>query len=456
MGIHHALYSGVSGLSVNSDGMSVISNNIANANTRAFKTDRAEFEDLLSVSLNENSSLGRGARLRAITTSFTQGALTNTGMITDLGIQGDGFFMVKNDSSDVQESGGAFFTRQGSFHFDKDGYIVDLNGGKIQGYAADEKGKLETKLGNIQITQSGMPPVETSKVTISANLDIRAKPIYQDFDLKNPKDTSHFSTTVTVYDSWGNGHSSTVYFKRDPDSGTNNWDWHATVDGREIKDGPGPDADGNAQLVEIGAGKIEFDLEGKPVNKFKTREGLPTYVDAVGKSDAFEVQFANGANMQKIQFNFGPGESDEGGYSNSSCTSMASNSITHFHAQNGYEAGYLKTLKIDLDGTVRGVFTNGLERKLAAVAVATFSNNQGLQKVGRNNYISTGKSGEPRIGIPLTGTRGSVYASSLEESNVDLAQQFVEMITTQRGFQANSKSITTADSLMEEIIQLKR
>ena len=127
-----------------------------------------------------------------------------------------------------------------------------------------------------------------------------------------------------------------------------------------------------------------------------------------------------------------------------------------YHSQNGFEAGSLKTMKIDLDGTIRGVYTNGLERRLGAIAMASFSSNAGLQKIGRNSYIATSRSGDPRVGMPQSGTRGSVYSSSLEESNVDMAQQFVDLITTQRGFQANSKSITTTDSMMEEIINLKR
>lgn len=456
MGIHHALYSAVSGLSVNADGMSVISNNIANANTKSFKTDRAEFEDLLSVSLNENSQLGRGARLRAITTSYTQGALSNTGLITDMGIQGDGFFMVKNQGTEVQESGGMFYTRQGSFRFDKDGYISDVNGGKVQGYMADDSGTLSTKLTDVQITQSSLPPVASTKVTVSANLDVREKPILQDFDPQRATETSNFSSTVTLYDNYGNGHATTVYFAKQPEGDKNAWKWYATVDGREIEGGPQPNDNGDPQFSIIASGEMEFDKDGKPIMKFKNREGQSTFIDTVEQSDAFEVKFANGATAQKIQFNFGPGDDASGSYSNQTTTSIASKSMTHFHSQNGYEAGYLKTLKIDLDGSIRGIYTNGLERKLGAVGMATFSNNNGLQKVGRNNYIATSKSGEPRAGLPQSGTRGSVFSASLEESNVDLAQQFVEMITTQRGFQANSKSITTTDSLLEEIINLKR
>lgn len=456
MGIHHALYSAVSGLSVNSDAMGVISNNVANSNTKAFKTDRAEFEDMLSISLNENSQLGRGAKLRNITTQYTQGALSNTGLLTDFSIQGDGFFMVKNNATEVQEAGGMFYTRQGSMRFDKDGFLSDVSGGKLQGYMVQEDGKLSPRLSDVQIQANSIPPKSSSKVTIAANLDAREKSPVEPFDPKRPGETSNYATVVTIYDNWGTGHNCTVYFRKTEEADKNNWEWHAMVDGQEISNQPELDAKGKPIAVEIGKGEIKFDEEGRPELPFKTKAGKPTYYDASGMSDAFEVTFANGAKPQKIQFNFGPHD-DEGVQVGSQTTvSLASNSSSFFHSQNGYESGSLKTLKVDLDGTIRGVYTNGLERKLAAVGLATFANNNGLQKVGRNSFIRTSTSGEPQIGRAQTGSRGSLYASTLEESNVDLAQQFVDLITTQRGFQANSKAVTTADTLLEEIINLKR
>lgn len=456
MGIHHALYSGVSGLSVNTDAMSVISNNIANANTKAFKNDRAEFEDMLSVSLSEFSQLGRGARLRNIATSFTQGALTNTGGITDLGIQGDGFFITRSDTTDIQESGGQLYTRQGSFRFDQDGFLTDVYGAKLQGYMADDKGKLSAKLGDLQIAKNTIPPTATTRVTMAVNLDIREKAIPEEFDIKRATETSNFSSTVTIYDNWGTGHVATVYFSKVADGDQNKWKWNAVVDGQEISSEPELDEKGRPVPALIASGEVAFDAEGKPIMNFKTKDGKPSYIDVADGSDAFDVKFANGAVPQKLQFNFGPAEDENGVMSNQSSTSIATKSITHFHSQNGFESGYLKSLKVDMQGNIRGVYTNGLERRLGAVALASFSSNAGLQKVGRNSFIQTNKSGEPRIGMAQTGTRGGVYSASLEESNVDLAQQFVDMITTQRGFQANSKSITTTDSMMEEIINLKR
>ncbi len=455
MGIHHALYSGVTGLSVNSDGMSVIANNIANANTRSFKSDRAEFEDLLSVSLNEASQLGRGARLRNIQTSFSQGALANTGSITDLAIQGDGFFMMRNEGFEVKESGGMFYTRQGSFRFNKEGFITDVDGGKLQGYPADKDGILSSKLGDMQITANNVAPAATSKVTLNVNLDVRERAPREEFDVTRPGATSNHSSTVTLYDNMGRARPCTIYFARGQEPDRNDWNWYATVDGKDASDNPELNEKGEALPSILAQGNVEFDAEGKPMMSFKGKDGRPSYIDTLERSDAYDIQFAGSAQPQKIQFNFGPAEED-GALNNQSSTSMAARSSTLYHAQNGYEAGNLKSLKIDLDGSIRGVYTNGLERKLGAIALASFPNNHGLAKVGRNSYIAPPKAGEPRVGLPGTGTRGSIYASSLEESNVDLAQQFVDMITTQRAFQANSKSITTTDSMIEEVLGLKR
>lgn len=455
MGINQSLYTGVSGLQVNSDGMAVLANNIANANTRSFKSDRAEFEDLLSINLNENASLGRGARLRNTATSFQQGSLTQTGTITDFGIQGDGFFMVKNEASDVQESGGHFYTRQGSFHFNKDGYLVDVNDGKLQGYMANKDGSINPKLSDVQIVTNNIPPSASTKVSINANLDARARPS-PEFDIKNPHETSSHSSTVTLYDSMGRAHVATVYFAKQDTPDKNSWKWFATVDGKELAGDPEKGPDGETLPVVISQGDMNFDADGKLELPFRDANGRPTYIDSEKNSDAAEVQFSNGASAQKVQFNFGPKEDEGGILSNQSTTSSASKSITVYHSQNGFESGNLKTMRVDLDGSVRGVYTNGLERRIASLALATFQNNQGLQKSGRNMYIATSKSGEPRIGQPLSGNRGSIYNASLEESNVDLAASFVEMITTQRAFQANSKTITTTDTLLEEVINLKR
>jgi flagellar hook protein FlgE len=454
MAIHYALFSGVSGLTVNTDAMGVISNNIANSNTRAFKSDRAEFEDLLAISLNEHSQLGRGARLRNITTNFTQGALSHSGGITDMAIQGEGFFVMRTGANDG-DSGSMTYTRQGTFRFDRDGYITDVHGQKLQGFLSTPEGKLETRMQDLMITTTSIPPVPTNKITMNVNLDLREPKLTEPFDPKRAAETSNYASAVTIYDSFGQSHQATVYFTRDAD-GDNSWTWNACIDGSDIKGAQAFDDMGKPLPHVIGKGKLQFDENGKPLLNFRTKEGKPSYIDVTEMSDANEIQFANGSALQRVQFNFGPMEDENGRMGTQTSTSLATRSGTLYHSQNGSEAGYLKSLKVDQEGNLRAVFTNGLERRLGAVALATFPSPAGLQKAGQNCYGKTYRSGEPSIGTPQTGARGSVYSASLEESNVDLASQFVDMITTQRGFQANSKIITTSDSMLEEIIGLKR
>jgi flagellar hook protein FlgE len=276
------------------------------------------------------------------------------------------------------------------------------------------------------------------------------------FNLENPVDSSNFVTAVTIFDNFGNGRQANIYFSRTNETDKNAWEWHALVDGNEISATPPKDSKGKVMPFQIAQGRVEFDESGNPVLPFFTKSGEPIQIDVAQKSDAVDVQFVNGAKPQKIQFNFGPAIGSDGKLGVQGSTSIAAKSGVAYHSQDGYETGYLKTIKIDIDGSVRGIYTNGLERRLGAVALASFPNNHGLQKVGRNNYVYTPKAGEPRIGLAQTGSRGSVYSSSLEESNVDLAQQFVDMILTQRGFQANSKSVTTTDTMLEEVINLKR
>ncbi len=454
MAIHYALFSGVSGLTVNTDAMGVISNNIANSNTRAFKADRAEFEDLLAINLNEHSQLGRGARLRSITTNYTQGALSHSGGITDMAIQGEGFFIMRTGQNNG-DAGSMTYTRQGTFRFDRDGYITDVHGQKLQGFIADQDGKLGTRMQDMMISKTSITPVPSTRVTMNVNLDLREPALIEPFDPKRATETSNYASTVTIYDNFGQSHQATVYFSKDA-KGENSWTWHACIDGGELKGVPAFDEMGKPLPHVIGKGKLQFDENGKPVMNFRTKEGKPSYIDVMEMSDANEVKFANGAAPQKIQFNFGPMEDEDGKTGKQTSTSLATRSSTFYHSQNGSEAGYLKSLKVDQEGNLRAVYTNGLERRLGAVALATFPSPQGLQKTGQNCYGQTYRSGEPSVGVPQTGSRGSVYSASLEESNVDLASQFVDMITTQRGFQANSKTITTSDSMLEEIIGLKR
>lgn len=438
MPISQAFYTGVTGLTVMGDSMSVVANNLANANAKGFKYDRVEFDDLLSLDLNTMGGqvqVGRGARLSDVRTIHTQGGLSVTERLTDLAIQGNGFFVVRDPKSS-SESSDLAFTRVGTFNFDKDGYISDGRGGRLQGYSVMEGGALSTKLDDIKIVTNNLAPVATDKLTLNVNLDSRSDIIEGDFDINNPDETSNFNTTMNIFDSHGTKHSVTTYFRRVEEDEGLAWEWHATVDGEEVVD-----ADG-APIKEIATGRLVFNSKGM----LKSEE--QTFSSA---------NFANEARPdQKIMFDFGESIDTDGGSGMGASTSIASNSSTIFHSQNGYEAGNIKSLVIDLGGQIKGYYTNGMERVLGAFSLATFENVDGLRKAGENVFYSTYESGAPKIGLAQTGTRGSIYASSIEESNVDIASQFVEMIRTQRGFQANSRSITTTDSMVEEIVNMKR
>ncbi len=440
MAITQALYTGVTGMSVMSDSMSVVANNLANANAKGFKYDRVEFDDLLSsdtMSSTGSAQIGRGARVSDVRTVHTQGGLTVTDRLTDLAVQGSGFFIVNNPKGEKQEAGGQFYTRVGSFNFDKDGYLSDAAGGHLQGYSADKDGKLSPQLSDIRLITNNLPPQSTEKVVLNVNLDGRTEVTETPFDINDPVKTSDFVNTVNVFDSQGNKHAMTTYFKRIATDEGIAWEYHQTVDGKEVTDSDG------AALKEVGKGVVRFDAKGNLLSE--------------ESDDSISANFTKGATPgQKIVVDFGKNLATEGGNGVGASTSVAAPSITVFHSQNGFEAGNIKSLKIDLDGKLKGLYTNGVERTLGALALATFENIDGLQKAGRNQFFKTQESGDPRIGEAQTGTRGSIYASTLEESNVDMAGQFVEMIRTQRGFQANSRSVTTTDSMLEEVINMKR
>ncbi|MEN9834528.1 MAG: hypothetical protein RL011_721 [Pseudomonadota bacterium] len=456
MAISQSLYSGITGLSANSDGMAVIANNIANANGKGFKRDRAEFSDILSGDLATgtiSSQIGRGARLTGVRTMHSQGGLAVTDNLTDLAIQGSGFFMIshpRSKSVDVaalpnarleqsinkaHESAGNFFTRSGAFLIDKDGYLADASGGRVQGYLTNEYGVMSTRVQDIHLDTNSIPPAATSHLLMGINLDSRSRITEEPFDVNKPELTSNYNSNITIFDSQGAAHQMTTFFKRIADNEGITWEWHATVDGSEVTDG------GDSKTKEIGRGVLKFDPKGLLLEN---------------KMDYSEVNFGGGVQQgQVIDFDFGR-SLNEGGNGVGASTSIAAKSNTNFHNQNGYESGNIKTLRIEVDGTIRGIFTNGLTRPLGAVVLATFENQDGLLKAGHNQFFSTIESGPPKIGMPQTGARGTIYASSLEESNVDLAAEFVNMIMTQRGFQANSRSITTTDTMYEEVINLKR
>ena len=436
MSLLTALSSGTTGLESSSLELSVVGDNIANANTIGFKGGRAAFEDALTQTvIGGTGEIGLGSRLQSVQKILTQGALNSTGIATDLALQGNGFFIVKGNHNGQTAD---FFTRAGQFTVDKDGYMVNLEGLKVQGFPADATGALSAQPGDLLVGTASAQPRATGNVTVKANLQADATILNNagvpiPFDPANPNTTSNFSTSMTVYDTLGSSLGVLVFFHK---SAAGAWDWHAMTDGGGLTGGTA------GQLTQIADGTLGFDTAGR----------LATSV----QNATFTFNPIGAVDPQAVTFNFGDALSTAGNTGLAGVTQFASQSASTFIGQDGFGSGQLASIRIDPTGNINGVFTNGQTRVLGQVAVAGFSGPDRLERVGGNLYQQTQTSGQPVVGAPGAGGRASVISGSLEQSNVDLAEQFVRLIAAQRAFQANSKTITTADQLLQELIALKR
>jgi flagellar hook protein FlgE len=431
------MYSGVSGLRAEGEALGVVGDNIANVNTAGYKSERAIFQDVLghSILAGSSSSLpGSGVRVGQIQQLFTQGSLTNTGVATDLALNGDGFFVVKGT---VEGLSANFYTRAGQFNIDHDGYLTNPNGLQLQGYAANPDGTFQASISSVRAPTAALPAHATSTVDVTANLDSTSAALTTAWDPQNPKSTSNFSTTISVYDSLGKAHTLDVYFRK---TAANNWDYHALVAGADMN----PPTVGN---VEVGAGTLAFTTSGA--------------LDAFNVTTAISASFDGAAPNQAISLNFGsPITTAPAG----TVLGTGLNGITQFasppnvssQAQNGYASGDFSGVAVDGQGVVMGLYTNGQKIAMSQLAVAKFRSNEGLGRAGQNLWIETRESGTGALGTAASGGRGAVSSGALEGSNVDLAEEFVGLIQHQRSYSANAKTITTADEMLQELINIKR
>lgn len=427
MGILSSLYTGVSGLTAHGEALGVTADNIANAATTGFKASRAEFQDIIAKNLKGilgGNQIGRGVKIGAVNPILNQGNVDSTEKVTDLAISGDGYFVLKG-------SDGQSFTRDGSFHFDRDGYLTTNDNQKIQGYMADENGRIINKTADIRFPRALIPAKATQEVKCDLNLDSRVEPTKK-FDIKDPFYTSHYSTGLEVYDSQGNKHLVTAFFNKTKDR---EWEWRGVVDGKEVKDGdPG-------KMTEVVKGKLTFTTDGK--------------LNSQEISD-MNMNFAGGAlQNQKVKFNFGDAIAD-GGKGIDGTKQYGRDSDIISWGQDGASAGTITNLSFNDEGVLTALYSNGQAADLAQIVLAKFENSEALYKVGNNRFKESREAGSPAIGQPNRAGRGKLFAKSLERSTVDLASEFVQLIQGQRNFQANSKTITTTDELLNEIIQLKR
>lgn len=435
MGFLSSLFSGVSGINANGTSLSVVGNNIANTNTVGFKGSRTVFADVLSGS-SGRQPVGRGVLVSAIDKDLSQGSFETTGNVLDMAIDGDGFFVV-NDGT------GNSFTRAGVFGTDKDGYIVNPEGDQLMVFLADTTGTITGAMGGVQVKSNISNPNASSEVTVNSNLDSRETSLAAPgFDVTDPIGTSQHSNAITVYDSLGRGHVVTLYYTK---LATNQWEWNAVVDA----------ADSASGATEVQArGYLEFNSAGALNDE---QLAAPAGFPAAGYPVGTGFQFNGGASAdQAIALNFGTDIANEAGTGLDGTTQFGVVSSTSFQSQDGYAPGELQSVNITPEGILEGLFNNGESRVLGQIAVATFNNPGGLSPQGSNIYAESFSSGQANIGVPQAGGRGRVLSNSLELSNVDLATEFIKMISAQRAFQANSRVITSTDQVLQDMVNIIR
>jgi len=432
MSLLTSMSSGTTGLASASSELAVISDNIANANTVGFKSGRAAFEDALAQSVVGGlGQIGLGSRLQAVQRLLSQGALSNTGVNSDLALQGQGFFMVRGTASDGRV--GNYLTRAGQFTVDQEGFMVNLDGLRVQGYSADANGAISATVGDLLVGNASSQARATGGIEVRGNLDADAV-VPAAWNPADPAGTSNFSTSVTVYDSLGRSHAVQVYFRHST-AVPSAWEWHAMTDGANMTGGTA------GTPWEVAAGTMTFDTNGR--------------LDTVTQTAAANNFVPAGAAAQVLTFDFGDALA-AGGTGLAGLSQFSGASVTTFVGQDGWTSGMLTGIQIDKTGLISGVFTNGQMRPLGQVAVALVPASDQLERIGGNLYGETSSSGQPVLGVAGQGGRAFMTSGALEQSNVDIAEQFVRMIAAQRAFEANSKSITTADQLLSELIAMKR
>jgi len=463
---------GLSGLRAATSDLNVTGNNIANAGTAGFKQSRAEFADVYAASVLGSGSnpQGSGVLLGDVSQLFNQGNINYTQNALDLAINGNGFFQTSNN-------GEVSYTRAGYFGTDRDGYMVNNFGYRLQGFAVDGSGNLQNGvISDLRIETASQSPQPTTELTQTFNLNsTNSVPTvwqgaYDTYLAANPGDTAgatsagnatfdpadptsyNSSTSTNVYDTQGNAHVLTQYFVK---TGANQWQMNVLIDGRNPADptstepysmAVGFTASGQLDTTSLasgdydGAGALDFTVDAAT-----GRFTLNGWVPAAADDSVPAVWSANGA------------DADAGGIlvDLRSSTQFSSSFAVNSVSQDGYTTGQLTGLEIDDTGVIFARYTNGQSKVQGQVILASFANVQGLTPVGKTAWVQSFASGEPVVGTPRSGTLGALQAGALEDSNVELSDQLVNLIVAQRNYQANAKTIETESAVTQTIINLR-
>jgi flagellar hook protein FlgE len=408
MSLSTAMYSGLSGLNSYGEAMSVVGDNIANLNSTGFKYSSVHFEDLMAQSIPTGSGpgqVGRGARISDVSTIWSQGSMENSADDVDVAITGTGFLILKDPLNENMS-----YTRDGNFSINNDGYLINAHGYRVQGKAIDPvTGTPAGVDGDIVLSQNYSAPRASTSVDLVMNLDANSQP------------TDLYDSAITVYDSLGNAHTLDMTFTNDA---ANTWVASGTLDGTDI----------TANITDQGGGgptDMTFDTNGTMIG------GGLYAVDLSG-------------------YNIGAVNLTLRGTAGGSTTQYAASSVTNYASQDGYGPGFLQRISINNEGIITGSYSNGQIIPQFQLTLARFNAPGKLYRDGSNQYSETQDSGVPLTGAPGSNGLGKISSNALEQSNVDLGNEFVHMILYQRAFQANSRIITTTDTMMEEVLALKR
>jgi flagellar hook protein FlgE len=419
-----AFSAALSGLNANNQAINVVGNDLANLNTTGYKANQVEFSDLVSQQLGANTSSGQVGlgvgQINAVRV-FSQGALQNTGGATDVAIQGNGFFEVKNSN------GQTLYTRDGSFQVNANGQLVTATGDTVQGWTA-VSGVLNPNgaTGNISLPVQGtVAATATTSVNLSMNLDSR---------VATTDAGATFAVPFQVYDSQGNPHTLTATFKK---QGPNTWQEDVSIPSSDLQGG-------GTGSTALQSATLTFDSNGKLLTAV-SNSNIPL---AQGLDITLPSPLANGSANLNINLSL----LDSNG--NSTITQFAESSGLNSTTQNGFAAGQISSVSLQEGGKLVVSYSNGQVVTAAQLALATVSNPESLQAVGNNEYQAAAMTATPAVGAANTGNRGDVVAGALEASTVDIAQEFTGLLTFERSYQADSRVITTSDQILQDTVNL--
>lgn len=411
-----AFSTALSGLTANATAINVIGNDLANLNTTGYKASEISFRDLIGQSLGTGANSGQvGLGVGSVNAArnYTQGSIQTTGGAMDQAIEGSGFFVVKDQNNQT------LYTRDGSFHVDSSGNVITGTGAKVQGWTATAGAVNATgAVGNLTVPLgASLAATPTTTMSVALNLDSR---------VDTAAAAATFSSPIQAVDSLGASHTLTVTFTK---TAANSWNYAVTIPNADLQaGGAGP----------LASGAITFDPNGQ----------ILTPAVAAGTVAVKAAGLADGAADLNISWNL---YSPSG---QSAITQFAEASATAAATQNGYSAGQLSKLSLEDNGALVANYSNGQQMTVGQIALASIGNPDTMTAVGNNNFAVSAATAQPAIGAANTGSRGQIIGGALESSTVDISQEFTQLLTVQRSYQANSRVITASDQLLQDAINM--